>query len=147
MATKNKKQPRKRTRPGKTYGDVITVTDVGPGAAVAAGRGAAAGVAPSLNQDVFALWRNNLAAKIDAHPHLSSDEKQDAKDQLETIEQEAAKGKKADPGRLEKLLNTLTAMGPDILEVAIATLAGPLVGIGLVVKKVGEKAKIEVEKK
>jgi hypothetical protein len=56
-----------------------------------------------------------------------------------------AKGDQAEPSRLEKLINTLSVMAPDIFEVAVATLANPLAGIGLAVKKIGDKAKLEAE--
>jgi hypothetical protein len=36
----------------------------------------------------------------------------------------------------------MAAMAPDILEVAIATLVNPLAGIGLVAKKIGDKAQV-----
>ncbi len=93
-------------------------------------------------QAVLAEWRSQVHSKIDAQPQLSDDEKGDLKTQVDKIQNEAAKGKQADPGRLEKLINTLSVMAPDIFEVAVATLANPLAGIGLVVKKIGDKAKL-----
>jgi len=71
MSAKKKTKARKDPASGDIGGDVIRVTNVGSGAAVAAGRGAVAGVSLLPDQDVFALWRTNLAARIDAHPHLS----------------------------------------------------------------------------
>jgi hypothetical protein len=93
-------------------------------------------------QSVFAEWSSQLHTKIDAQPELSEDEKDDLKTQVDKIQSEAAKGKETDPGRLEKLINTLAVMAPDIFEVAVATLANPLAGIGLVLKKIGDKASL-----
>ena len=86
-----------------------------------------------------------MVSRIESQPGYSKDEKRDLQDQVEKIQDEAAKGKQADPSRLEKLVNTLAVMAPDIFEVAVATLANPLAGIGLVMKKIGDKAKVEAQ--
>jgi hypothetical protein len=140
--------PRKRsTTPRRTSGDVITVGNVGRGAAVAAGRSASASVQTTTSQiaTTFNEWRIQLEHAIDAQPNLTADDKQDLKQQAAKIQAEATKGKQADPGRLEKLLNTLAVMSQDIFEVAITTLVNPLQGIGLVVKKISDKAKVEAQ--
>lgn len=144
---KKKTAPRKRpTTARRTTGDTISVTDISGGAAVAAGRGASASVQMTTSSEVvttFNEWRAHIEQTIDAQPHLTTGDKQDLKQQVAGIQAEVAKGQQADPSRLEKLLNTLAVMSPDIFEVAIATLANPLLGIGLVAKKIGDKAKIE----
>ena len=52
--------------------------------------------------------------------------------------------------RLEKLINplllggnTLAVIGPDVFEVVTATLANPLAGLGVALKKIGDRAKLE----
>lgn len=90
-------------------------------------------------------WRDAMNTRIEAQSGFSQDEKQDLQDQVEKIQDEAAKGEQADPNRLEKLVNTLAVMAPDIFEVAVATLANPLAGIGLVMKKIGDKARVEAQ--
>ncbi|MEJ2707358.1 MAG: hypothetical protein P8074_07060 [Anaerolineales bacterium] len=90
-------------------------------------------------------WRDAMNARIEAQSGFSQDEKQDLQDQVDKIQNEAAKGEQADPSRLEKLVNTLAVMAPDIFEVAVATLANPLAGIGLVMKKIGDKARVEAQ--
>lgn len=125
-------------------GDVISVSNVGSGAAVAAGRGASARV--GRNPDVeaaFTQWRAEMEAKIDALVGWGQEDKEDLKAQVAKIEKEAAKGKNADMGRLARLINVLKAMSSDIYEVAVASLANPLAGIGLVIKKTGDKAVLE----
>lgn len=91
----------------------------------------------------LAEWLAHMNAQIEIHVGLSPEEKNDLKEQVSKIESEAAKDKQADPGRLEKLINTLAVMAPDIFEVAVATLANPLAGIGLVANKIGDRAKLE----
>ncbi len=91
----------------------------------------------------LAQWRALVESKIEAQPTLSAEDKQDLKDQVAKIHAEASKGAQADPSRLEKLINTLAVMGPDIFEVAVTTIANPLAGVGLALKKIGDKAKLE----
>jgi HD-GYP domain-containing protein (c-di-GMP phosphodiesterase class II) len=147
LMAKKKTTPRKRTTTARrTSGDTITVTDISGSAAVAVGREASATVQTTTTSQVvttFNEWRAQIEQKIDALPNLTPDDKQDLKQQADKIQAEAAKGKQADPSRLEKLLNTLAVMSQDIFEVAITTLANPLLGIGLVAKKISDRAKVE----
>lgn len=88
-------------------------------------------------------WQEDMDAKIDALTDTEAENKEDLKYIVARIKAEATKAESADPGRLESLLNSMALMGSDIFEVAVTTLASPLSGIGLVLKKIGEKAKIE----
>lgn len=132
-------------------GDTITIGDVGAGAAVAAGRGASANVQAGTQlsdlAEILTQWQQEMESKIDAQSDLTAEDKQDLKEQVVKIKTEAAKGDKANPGRLERLINTLGVMGPDILEVAIATLKNPFSGIGLVLQKIDDRVKLEREAK
>lgn len=124
-------------------GDSFNVEHISGNANVAMGRGASAQSNVVTN---FADWRAQIEKQIEAKPNLATANKQDLKDAVAKIEGEGAKGKQADPGRLEKLINTLSAMAPDIFEVATTTLTNPLAGIGLTLKKIGDKAKLEQAK-
>lgn len=137
----SKKRPRTKRSDGG--GDIITVTEIGAGSVIAAGRSAKAQLMQSPIQEELERWRSSMETRIGRSPGLSKEEKGDAKEQLQKIVREASKGENADLNRLEKLINTLAVMSSDIFEVAIATLANPLLGVGLVLKKVGEKAKLE----
>jgi len=127
----------------KNGGDVITVQGIGSSAAVAAGRGAKASVTNTESVSSAVAWKAQINQVIDSSPDISRAEKEDLKQQVEKISDEIQKGSKAETGRLEKLINTLGIMAPDIFEVIVATLANPLTGIGLVIKKIGDKAKLE----
>ncbi len=144
MARKVTRSHTRRSTPTSHFepGDVITVQNVGAGAAVAAGRHAQASVKVTTPKSLDD-WAAQVHKKIDALPNVSSGEKQDIKQQVDKIKEESRKGSQAETGRLERLLNGLSAMAPDIFDVAITTLANPLAGLGLVAKKVGERAKIE----
>lgn len=127
----------------KIAGDVITIRDVRDGAAVAAGRGASAKVqhGEGSGKEIHS-WLAQMETAIETQPKISPQDKEDLKEQASKIAVEMEKGEKANKDRLERLVNVLSVMAPDIFEVAIATLGNPLAGIGLVIKKVGEKAKL-----
>lgn len=124
-------------------GDVIRIQNVGAGAAVAAGRSAKASVTNNESLSSIIGWMTQINKNIDSLPNVSQAEKEDLKQQVEKIGDEVQKGSKAEVGRLEKLINTLNVMAPDIFDVVIVTIANPLAGIGLVIKKIGDKAKLE----
>jgi hypothetical protein len=67
--------------------------------------------------------------------------------QIKQIEREAARGEKTDPLKLENLLTTLAKMAPDILDVIIACLGGPVAGFTAVFKKIAIKAKESSQEK
>lgn len=142
------KRPARKSSSQDREGDVISVTSSGDHNAVAAGRGAKASVLhqeSGAGQAVFESWRKDMEQKIESAPHLQPADKADLKDSVAKISAEASKGAKADPGRLERLINTLSAMAPDIFDVAITTLTNPLQGIGLALKKIGDRAKLEAK--
>ncbi len=120
---------------------------LGEGASVTATQTTGAG--PDL-KELLARWKAEMEAAIEAQANLAPEDKSDIKDQVAKIEAEAQKqaetvaaGAEPETGRLEKLINTLAVMGPDIWEVATTTLTNPLSGLGLVLKKIGEKARLE----
>jgi len=129
----------------KSSGDVISIQNVGSGAAVAAGRSAKASIVNNEPLSSIVGWMEQVNKNIDLLPNVSQAEKEDLKQQVEKIGNEVQKGSKAEVGRLEKLINTLNIMAPDIFDVVIATLTNPLAGIGLVIRKIGNKAKLESE--
>ncbi len=139
------KGSRKGIPPGG--GDVITVNNKGNDNAIAAGRGARATISHAGVSADLRAWRKDMDKRIDALSPLLPADKADLKESVGKIAAEASKGKQADQGRLERLLNGLSAMAPDIFEVATATIANPLAGLGLVVKKIGDKAKLEASGK
>jgi hypothetical protein len=100
---------------------------------------------------LLADWQAEIESQIEARPDLPAEDKADLKDQVGKIAGQAAELETAPPGpaadaklsRLEKLINTLVVMAPDIFDVVVATLANPLAGIGLVLRKVGDRARLE----
>ena len=137
----SRKKTRKVNR--QSGGDVITVNNKGNNSAIAAGRGARAVNSGGDAIPELIEWREEMEKRIDAHRNLLPADKTDLKENVAKVAEEVSKGKKADAGRLERLLNTIGSLAPDIFDVAITTIANPLAGLGLVAKKIGEKAKLE----
>ena len=90
-------------------------------------------------------WQSLVNNRIDALMQMSKEDKNDIKEQVSKIKDEALKQNVSNPARLEKLINILAAMGPDIFDVVVTTLSNPLAGIGLTIKKISERA-VKVEK-
>jgi hypothetical protein len=88
------------------------------------------------------LWKEEMDRAVD-QTSLPTEEKDDLKKQVDVIQAALVEGADKNPTRLEKLINTLAVMSPDIFDVALATLANPLAGIGLTLRKISDKAKIE----
>ena len=123
-------------------GDTISVNSVGAGAAVAAGRGSSAKVVSKVESDTTQNWMTEVSKKIDSLT-VSQDEKNDLRQQIDKLTEELQKGPNAEKNRLEKLINTLLVMSSDIFDVVVAAIQSPLAGLGMVVKKIGDKVKLE----
>lgn len=91
----------------------------------------------------FEQWREMMWNTIMMNPSLSEVEQDDLAEQINKIEVEAGKGQRANPERLQKAINVLAVMEPDVFEVAAGTLPELLAGIGLTIVKVGGKVRIE----
>lgn len=92
-------------------------------------------------------WRQAVEAKIAALPDLDAEEKAELQGKVDKAEQEAAQGTAANPGKLERLFNTMGAMIPDIVEVTATILQNPFKGVGLVLQKINDRIKLEREAK
>jgi hypothetical protein len=98
---------------------------------------------PASSTTLWDSWRAEMETWIDARPQYSPSERQDLKEQVGKIAAECNKGSTMSARRLEKLINTLAVIGPDVFEVVTATLASPLGGLGVALKKIGDRAKLE----
>jgi hypothetical protein len=141
----NKMPPQKRTRKvvPKQAGDVITVRKRDNNSATTAGRRSKAVVSQAETASKLKKWRKNMEKWIDAQKDLPPADKTELKGNIGKVADEVSKGKQVDAGRLERLLNVILSIAPDVFDVAITTLANPLAGLGLVAKKIGERAKLQ----
>jgi hypothetical protein len=134
---------KKRNTSGKKAGrDMLEINVTGNQNAVATHGGKATVSISQAAQDDWKAWREQMESEIKALKELPAEDQTMLTQNVEQVVKEAEKGEEADPSRIERLLNTISAMAPDILDVAVATIGNPLAGIGLVIKKIGEKAKV-----
>lgn len=125
---------------------------VGRDRIVTAGDGSVV-VGGDVNQSVIVTGDHNrinvnskfsaIYKQVEEHPALSPTDKSDLKSELQTFEDEDKKGPESNEGFLAQRLRNIKRIAPDILEVAIATIANPAAGFGMIAKKVVEKMKAE----
>ena len=138
MSKDQRKTPKSKTRSAAT---TITITGNQNAVATQGGKASIMHIEENISSD-YRAWRKEIERKIDSLQNLPEEDKSLLKQNTEQIVQEAEKGQQADASRIERLLNTVSVMAPDIFDVAITTLGNPLAGIGLVIKKIGDKAKV-----
>ena len=121
--------------------------DVGPGAAIGssasvratniAGRDIHVGADAKDAADAFL----HIYSALEAKKFDTEEEANSAREAVELIEEENAKGDAANEKIVKLSFQTIAQMAPDILDVAVASLVSPVTGISAVVKKIAEKAK------
>ncbi len=88
---------------------------------------------------------DQLYVAIDSRAGTSSADKEDLKTEVQEIQsvvtEAEKKNKKVNEGFLLRRFRNIARMSPDVLDVVIATLGNPLGGLGVVMKKIAEKAK------
>jgi hypothetical protein len=88
-----------------------------------------------------------LEDKIKARPEDPNVDKQEIREQVNQIKAEAAQGEKANPNKLERWIQNLSGMAPDIVDVIAASLGGPVSGVTAVIQKIAARVKAESENK
>ena len=110
---------------------------------VAVGPGAQASVTQGLGGDELARLFAAIYQQIEARPEAPDVDKEELADTVQKIQAEVARGEQANPNKVERWLGNLAKMAPDILDVTLACLTNPAVGIAAVISKIAEKAKAE----
>jgi hypothetical protein len=83
----------------------------------------------------------SLFRAIDRHSELSGEDKTDLRAEIEELRQELSKKEKANESFVMRRLRNIGRMAPDILDVTIATITNPVLGYGVIAKKIAAKAK------
>ena len=90
---------------------------------------------------------DGLYTAIESNKKVSPTKKEDLKAEVQeiqsTVTEAAQKNEKVDESFLSRRFRNIARMAPDVLDVVVATLANPLAGLGVAVKKIAEKAKEE----
>lgn len=126
-------------------GDQVSVGDIEGSAGIAIGRKAVASSRQGVTADEMAELFEGIYRAIEGRSPDADVDKDEIKETVKKIENEAERGEEANPNKIERWLKTLETMAPDIFEVAVATWANPVAGLGLVLKKVAEKVKASTE--
>lgn len=111
----------------------ITVGDIS-NATTAIGHGA------SINQISNSF--NQIYTHLASRPEDKNVDKREISEIVQNIEAVVEKNDRENV-KIEHWLSKLEKMAPDIFEVTVNTLANPLTGLGTVIRKVAEKAKLE----
>jgi len=82
-----------------------------------------------------------LYQQIDTRPADPNIDKAEIVENVKKIEAEASKGEEANETKLGRWMDTLNKMAPDIVDVALASLGGPVSGVTAVLKKIADHAK------
>ena len=88
-----------------------------------------------------------LEEKIKARPADPNVDRGEIQAQVNQIKAEAAQGEKANPNKLERWIRNLAGMAPDVVDVMVASLGGPISGITAVIQKIAARVKAEAENK
>lgn len=84
--------------------------------------------------------------KIETLPDKDDDEKQELKDTVKKIEDEAKKGEEAKPEKVERWLKFIAGMSGDILQVTGAALTNPAAGVATAIRLIVDKVNKEQAK-
>ena len=84
-----------------------------------------------------------LEEKINARPEDPNVGKQEIQKQVNEIKAEAAQGENANQNKLERWIRNLATMAPDVVDVMVASLGGPISGITAVIQKIAARVKAE----
>jgi hypothetical protein len=123
------------------HGDEIHVGDITGSTGVAIGSHARAHVQPGLNGGELAALFTAIYRKIDERPDDANVDKDEVKEKVTRIQEEVQKQDGVSEPKLQRWLGDLAGMAPDIFDVTVAALGGPLAAGSAILKKVADKAK------
>jgi hypothetical protein len=137
------KSKNNRVRNKQIGGDQNVIQGSISGGVVVQGRGANVSVQQSggINEEQLALVFEKMYQAIQSRPDDPNIDKEEISGTVERIEQEVKKGDQANDSKLNRWMESLNQMAPDIVDVILASLGGPVSGLTAVLKKVAEHAR------
>ena len=134
------KSKNNRVRNKQIGGDQNVIQGSISGGVVVQGRGANVSVQQSggINEEQLALVFEKMYQAIQSRPDDPNIDKEEISGTVERIEQEVKKGDQANDSKLNRWMESLNQMAPDIVDVILASLGGPVSGLTAVLKKVAE---------
>ena len=142
--------PKKKPESGKqTSVRVGNISDVSGSVNIAGGNITTHQTTNGLNAAEIKQLFDQLYTVIESNKKISPTKKEDLKAEVKeiqsTVTEAAQKNEKVDESFLSRRFRNIARMAPDVLDVVVATLANPLAGLGVAVKKIAEKAKEETK--
>lgn len=98
------------------------------------------------NRIITASKFKEIYQQVEERRDITPTDKTDLKSELQAFEDDDKKGPEANEGFLAQRLRNVRRIAPDMLDVAIATIANPAAGFSMIAKKVAEKMKQEAAK-
>jgi len=127
-----------------TGGNNISIGGSVSGSNVVAGNNNRLTLKQGASVDEIAKAFSTLLKAVEAKPE--GPKKTMVQTAVQELETEAAKGEKAEEGKVQEWFEVLAGMAPDIWEVAVDTYTNPIKGLSTVFQKVAEKGKAESKK-
>jgi hypothetical protein len=121
------------------HGDQTKVGNISNSQGVAIGRGASASVTHGLSGDEIGKLYASIYQQIKARPEDPNVDKEELNDTVEKVQKETGKGEQANPDKVARWLKSLADAAPDILDVTVATLTNPVMGVATAIRKVAER--------
>jgi hypothetical protein len=131
-----------RGRNKQIGGDQNVIQGSISGGVIVQGRGANVAVQQSsgINEEQLSLVFEKMYQAIQSRPDDPNIDKEEISETVQRIEQEVKKGDQANDSKLKRWMESLNKMAPDIVDVILASLGGPVSGLTAVLKKVAEHA-------
>jgi hypothetical protein len=101
------------------------------------------GMSASQIQMLFAPVYDAIAASTHRSPAIRADLKDDVEKIQSTVMEAAKQNQPISESFLAQRFRSIARMAPDILDVVVATLGGPLTGMGVALSKIAQRAKEE----
>jgi hypothetical protein len=138
-----KSRPAKRKTDADVGRDQYHASQIGAGATLAQGKNQISIVTQQgvKEAELTALFQT-LYQHIENRPQTKIADKEEITETVQRIETEIAQnGDQADQTRLQRWVDYLNNMAPDIVDVILASLGGPVSAASAVLKKVAERAR------
>ena len=136
------KKSKNRLPSTHSQGDQYVISGDVSGGIITQGRNARVVVTQNTGLDgenIETLF-NQLYKLIESRSEDPDVEKEEITQTVQQLEKEAAKGEEANPTKMERWMSNLNQMAPDIVDVILASLGGPVSGVTAILKKLAERA-------
>jgi uncharacterized protein associated with vWA-MoxR-VMAP ternary system len=129
--------------PTHKRGDEYIISGNVSGGIITQGRNAKVVVRQNSGADINEIESlfKQLYQHIETRPQDPNVDKEEIAQTLQKLEEETAKGEQANQTKMDRWMANLNKMAPDIVDVILASLGGPVTGITAVLKKVAEHAR------